>query len=235
MSTVSPQTRFGPAIGSMSAFLVAGLSGVSQQRLRQWRRSGMVTATAFPPQRGYPCAYRWSEYRRARVAALLLAHGLHPRRLRAVLDEYCAVVPPEQPVPTTVLAQRAAIKPSQGKGQTAERDAQGLWFDWVERVDRKPSFTANDDPAVQQAWDDFHRTGPLGVLCEFTDSIDIRPEVMSGRPTLKGRRLETAALASYRDAGDSIDAIADAYRLPIATVLLAFEFEDALEQHATAP
>ena len=189
------------AAGSMSSRLVAALAGATMEDLRRWRRSGVVSATALPPQRGVPCAYRWDEYRRARLAALLLAHGLRPQQLRAALDRCCEVA-------------------------AADLDDAGL----AEQLDRKLPDGAESIAVMRE----FKSGWPLGRLHKYADIVDVRPDVMGGSPTLKGRRLETAALWSLHEAGDSVSAIADAYELPPHTVERVLAFEQALERHALA-
>ena len=229
------------ALGSMSAGLVAGLAGVSTRQLRKWRRSGVVNASALPARRGFPCAYRWDEYRRARLAALLLTHGLQERRLRPVLDEYCDVIEPYDERPTTVAGQRAIVKGPDGRDLTAERDQRGAAFEFV-------SAAALDDETIaerlrQQLPDgmtsvEFLRelsgSWTLGQLQEFADIVELRPDVLGGSPTLKGTRLETAALAALYKAGDTVELIADAYKLTRSTVERVLAFEQALEAHASA-
>ncbi len=234
-------TQHQSATGSMSSRLVAALAGVTAHRLRQWRRSGIVVASALPPRRGVQCAYRWDEYRRARVAALLLTHGLQPRNLRGVLDEYCEVIAPNSELPTTVAGQRAIVKPENGRGHTAERERQGTAFDFVsaasldeEMIARRLGAQMPDGVAPIDVLKEFSRGWPLGQLQEYADVVDVRPDVMGGAPTLKGRRLETAALSSLHQAGDSIDTIGDAYELPSSTVKRVIAFERALDQHASA-
>lgn len=225
----------------MSSRLVAALAGVTMEDLRRWRRSGVVSATALPPRRGIPCAYRWDEYRRARLAALLLAHGLQSRRLRLVLDEYCEVIPPDAELPTTIAGQRTIVKPEDGPGHTAERDQQGAAFDFV-------SAAVLDEDAIAERLGkelpegvssiallkEFRSGWPLGQLHEYSDIVDVRPEVMGGSPTLKGSRLETVALATLAQAGETVAVIAEAYELTRSTVERALAFERALDKYASA-
>ena len=199
MSSEDPDQQW--ATGSMSSRLVAALSGATMEQLRRWRRSGIVSATALPPRRGAPCAYRWDEYRRARLAALLLAHGLQPQRLRAALDGCCAVVAPDL-------------------------DEAGF----AEQLGRRLPDGVESIAALKE----FKSGWPLGQLHEYADIVDLRPDVMDGSPTLKGRRLETAALSSLYEAGDSVSAIADAYELPPDMVERVLAFEQALERYALA-
>ena len=227
--------------GTMSSRLVAALSGVTLDQLRRWRRSGIVSASALPPKPGYPSAYRWDEYRRARLAALLLAHGLKVHRLRTVLNQYCEVIPAYVDLPTTVAEQRAIVKQLDGVGQTAEHSPQGAAFDFVseapldeERIASRIPDNLPDGASATVVHREFTSSWPLGQLHAYSDLIDVRPGVLGGSPTLKGRRLETAALSSLHAAGDSVGAIADAYGLSPTTVKRAIAFELALEQHATA-
>ena len=204
--------------GSMSAQLVAGLAGVPPVRLKRWRRSGLVPASALPPRRGQPCAYRWDEYRRARLAALLLSHGMQPRNLRKTLDDYCKVIAPSAELPTTVAGQQAIVKHEDGRAHTANPGRQGAMYDLV----------------LAAALGELKSSWPLGTLQEFADIIDVRPEVAGGAPTLKGRRLETAILAMLHQAGETVESIVDAYQLARATVERALAFEKQLEAYASA-
>lgn len=230
------------ASGSMPARLVAGLAGVTIKQLRLWRRSGVVKASALPPRRGVPCAYRWDEYRRARLAALLLLHGLKPRRLRRVLDEYFDVVSPDTEPPTTVADQRAIVKQSDGLAHTAERGRQGAAFDFVsaapldqETIAERLAEELPDESASIEVIRELSKSWPLGRLQEYSDIVDVRPEVLGGAPTIRGSRLETAALDSLFRAGETVEMIAKAYQLTKSTVERVLDFERALEAHATAP
>ena len=236
MTTAVPEMEIG--VGSMSARLVAALSGASLAQLRRWRRSGIVSASALPPRRGVPCAYRWDEFRRARLAALLLTHGLQPRRLRPVLDEYCELVDPAKQPPTTVADQRAIIKPEGSSGYTAERAQQGVWFDFVWSTPLDESGIAEaqkraNDTELSKVLHDFAHYGPLGAMEEYRDVVQVRPDVMDGSPTLIGSRLETAALAALHQAGDTVEAIARAYGLTRAKVERVLAFERALDACAS--
>jgi|GEM_PF-1584630 len=227
-------------MGAMSARLVAALSGVTRHQLKLWRRSGVVCSSALPPRRGAPSAYSWDDYRRARLAALLLSHGLEPRRLRSVLDEYCEVIEAQLELPTTVAGQRAIVKRADGRAHTAQRDQQSAAFDFItsapldeEAIAKHLSSRLPDGVSSIECLRELRDSWPLGRLQEYADIIDIRPEVLGGSPTLKGRRLQTAALSSLHRAGDSVDAIADAYRLARSLVERVLAFEAALEQHAS--
>ena len=229
------------ATGSMSARLVAALTGVTTKQLSLWRRSGVVSASALPPRRGVPCAYRWDEYRRARLAALLLTHGLQPRRLHRVLDEYCEVIPPDAVLPTTVAGQRAIVKRDDGRAHTAEQEQQGAAFDFVseaaldeESITERLGLQLPDGARLVEVIKELDERWPLGHLQEFADIVDVRPDVLGGSPTLKGKRLETAAVAALYKAGETIAAIADAYQLTGATVKRVLAFERALDGHATS-
>lgn len=227
--------------GSMSSRLVAALSGATLEQLQRWRRSGIVKATALPPRQGAPCAYRWDEYRRARLGVLLLAHGLQPRRLRAVLDEYCEVIAPDAELPTTVAGQRAIVKPGDEGGHTAERARQGAAFDFVseatldeEGIAERLGEQLPDGVASIAVLKEFSSGWPLGELHAYADVVDVRPDVMGGSPTLKGSRLETAALAALAQAGETVAAIAEAYDLTRSKVERALAFERVLDKHASA-
>lgn len=230
------------ASGTMSARLVAALAGVTLRQLRLWRRSGVVSASALPNRQGLPCAYRWDEYQRARLAALLLTHGLKPRRLRVVLDEYLDVIAPDAELPTTVADQRAIVKQADGQAHTAEREKQSAAFDFVsaatldfELVAKRLKDELPDGSASVEVLRELGQSWPLGTLHEFGDIVDVRPEVLGGAPTLKGSRLETAAVASLFKAGETIEVIAQAYQLTKSTVERVLAFERALEANATAP
>jgi len=240
MSSENPDEQ--SATGSMPSRLVCGLTGATMEQLRRWRRSGVVSATALPPRRGAPCAYRWEEYRRARLAALLLIHGLESRHLRRVLDEYCDVIPPNLELPTTVAGQRAIVKPADGPSHTAERNRQGAAFDFVSAAPLDEATIAErlgaelpEELSSFALLKEFSNRWPLGQLHEYADIVDVRPNVLGGSPTLKGSRLETAALAALAQAGEKVATIAATYELTRSTVERVLAFERSLDEHATSP
>lgn len=227
------------AVGTMPARLVAALAGVSMDQLRRWRRSGAVCASALPPRRGLPSAYSWDEFRRARLASLLLMHGLKERRLRRVLDEYCIVIDPHAELPTSVAGQRAIVKQADGQAHTAERWRQGVAFDFVTSADLDEEMIISrlgvqlpDGVSTIEVLRELSASWPLGQLQEFADLVEVRPDVHGGAPTLKGTRLETAALAALHAAGDTVAAIAEAYQLAQSTVERVLNFEQELDAHA---
>lgn len=67
--------------------------------------------------------------------------------------------------------------------------------------------------------------GPFGSANRKTIVID--PHVASGRPTVAGSGVETASLASRVDAGEELQALADAHGLDIAQVMDAIVYERA--------
>lgn len=214
----SPQGQ----LGALSTRVVAGLTGLDPKRLSNWRRTNLIPATALKPLPGYPSAYRWSEYRQARLAALLLEHGLHPRRLRTVLTEYCKVIPPHPELPTTVASQRAIVKPTATPPQTAEQHPQGTHFDFVSAAALRGR--ANEQVVVP-ALAKFEQESPLGRLRSYDGLVAIHPEIRDGFPTLAGTRIETDFLAGMVEAGESLESIASAYQLKPKQVNCAIQFE----------
>ena len=228
-------------IGSMSSREVAGLAGATTDQLRRWRRSGTVSATALPPRRGKPCAYRWDEFQRARLAVLLLQHGLKPRRLKTVLNEYRDVLAHLPELPTATGGRQAMVKQSDTTPHTGKHPQPCGWFDFVMSAPLAESGAPAawlgrlpQDVTPEGVLSDFRSGCPLGRLQHYADFIDVRPEVLGGSPTLKGTRLQTLALSSSFEAGDTVSAIADAYNLSTDTVRRAIAFDAALDAYASA-
>ncbi len=222
--------------GWLSRKLIAALTGLPARRLAAWHRAGILPATLVPGGRGVNAVYTWDDYRKIQLAERLLSNGLHPRRLRVVMEEFCSVIEPGKYTNLTVLNQRPVIQTADGPARTAEREPQGVNWPVLDQAaldtDLLTSRLAQYVPAnvdirsVLAAWMSGAR---LGQLSEFSEYVDINPRVHGGSPIVRGTRLETAFISSVKSAGMSLAEIAEEYDLRLAQVRQAIRFEARLQ------
>ena len=70
--------------------------------------------------------------------------------------------------------------------------------------------------------------GPLARLRQFSEYVDMRPDVQAGRPIIRGTRIETATVAGYEQTGMSKKEIAETLWIAEDQVGAALNFERAL-------
>lgn len=70
--------------------------------------------------------------------------------------------------------------------------------------------------------------GPLARLRQFSEYVDMRPDVQAGRPIIRGTRIETATVAGYEQTGMSKKEIAETLWVAEDQVEAALRFERAL-------
>ena len=219
--------------------LIAALTGLSVGRLAAWHRAGILPATLIPGRRGIAAAYTWDDYRKVQLAEQLLAHGLSPRRLRGVMNEFCSVVDPASCTSLTVIEQRPAIQLPTGEAHTAERHPQGVNWSILDQTQLDTELIASrlqryvpdglDLRSVLAAW---VTAEPLGRLSEFSESIEVSPTKHGGAPVIRGTRIETAFISGIKAAGMSLAEIAEEYDLRTTQVKAAVQFEARLHSDA---
>jgi uncharacterized protein (DUF433 family) len=194
--------------GAVRSRVVARLAGVSLHQLQYWHETELIQAHVVPGARGYPRLYSWADYLRVRAAKKLLDHGLTTERMRTAIEYLDEHVPDWYRRPLAVHAGRALI----------EID------DRLVTADPARQETL---PALRDVLLEIEQEGPLGELRQFSEYIDMNPEVVAGNPVLKGTRIETGFISALRARGMDEAEIAASYRLTPEQVHAALEFDRA--------
>ncbi len=207
--------------GALRAQLVAHLSGVTSRQLRYWHSTDVLAATVTPGRRGIPRLYSWIEYSKARAARKLLNMGISGRRLRPSIEWLEEHVPLWYTLPLIAYSETVILRPENGgPAFTVGQVRQRVEADLIE--------SAQLASRIQEALAEMEDEGPLGVLPEYRDVVDMDPRIRAGAPIVRGTRIETellARLAGYREQDEDIAARFD---LDADQVERALQFETAI-------
>lgn len=146
---------------------------------------------------------------KVRAAQHLIAEGLARRRVLEAIRYLDQHIPEWYRLPLYGLSGKAVID-LRGRKFAADESQQGVL------------------PVIANLLDQLKEEGPLGRLRQFSDYIDMHPDVLGGNPVLRGTRLETQFIAALADRGMSPQEIATTYHLEDKQVQRALEFNEAV-------
>ncbi len=212
--------------GVLSSRVVSRLSGATTRQLGYWHSTGLLTAAA-AGRRGIGRLYSWIEYSRARATVKLLGMGLSHAHIRPNIDWLEAHLPRWYEIPV-VARDEGAIALSPDRGLACNAGEMGRWIsaNLVERPTVRASTVEAD--ALARMIEAIDSEGPLGVLAEYSDAVDMDPHVLGGVPVMRGTRIETGLLASLWDRELDIEGIALRFGLDARRVERALEFQIAI-------
>ena len=183
-----------PPVGYYLAHEVGQLAGVSGDRIGQWARYGYIRSSQ---SEGPPRIYSYQDVAEAMVVHGLINDGMPMKKIRVTVqnlrDEFGPW--PLQGAPLYAESDRRILL--EDSGQLYEADAtkmQGLGVIYAVVQDHLKQIAA-----------DLRRGGWAARECPDLEYIEVDPERLSGRPTIKGRRIpvrfvaETALTAGGRE------------------------------------
>lgn len=165
------------AIGHYSAAEVGRLAGVSARRVGQWARYGIIPSVSSKPR-----VYSYADAGEAVLVRYLIGLGYKPREVRQVVEQLRNKYG-EWPLASAPLEHDGRL--------LVIKDKDGVYLS-VQRPDHEViAGTLIDLKAVRTA---LERGGwvSVGTTREY---IEVDPERLSGRPTIKGRRIATEVVA----------------------------------------
>jgi len=198
------------AIGHYSPGEVARLAGVSPQRIGQWARYGIV-----PRVSRRPSVYSYADAGEAVIARYLIDQGAKPKKIREMIeglrDEFG-----EWPL---------ARAPVQHEGGlVVRRDEQGgVLIDMINHPDQQVeegtflSLTEVGEALERGGWVAFSKP---------RHHIQVDPDRLSGRPTIRDRRVPTAMVAELAERAEGRALLRTEFGLSEE------EIEDAVEYEA---
>ena len=207
--------------------LVSRLTGLTEDRLRYWHKSGLIGASLRSGSRGVPRLYNWVDYLRLRVAAGLDKEEVPPRRIRRAVDNLDRLLPEWYLLPDRTRPFRARVI-TQAKS--------GHWFlaseDGSQFILSLEDLEA--DPELGPVLEDLQSEGSaLGELREYADAVEMRPGLNLARPTMTETSLETSFVAGMvSDIGEP--SVINLYKLQRRDVRRVIEFEEHLHRAVPA-
>jgi uncharacterized protein (DUF433 family)/DNA-binding transcriptional MerR regulator len=174
----TPSTASLAAIGHYTPSEVARLAGVSPQRIGSWARYGIVPSVSRRPN-----LYSYADAGEAVIARYLIEQGVKPRKIRELVES---------------LRDRFGLWPlaraplEHEGGLVVMREGDQVLVDVVDRphhLVEEGTFLSLTD--VRQALE----RGGWVALHTPRPHIQVDPDRLSGRPTIRDRRLPTAMVA----------------------------------------
>ena len=167
-----------PPVGHYLAYEVGQLAGVSGDRIGQWARYGYICSSQ---SNGRPRIYSYQDVAEAMVVHSLITDGMPMRNIRMAVQN---------------LRQEFGPWPLQDAPLYSESDRRILLMDSGELFEADATNMPGHGviyPTVQQNLKqiatDLRRGGWAARELPDLEHIEVNPERLSGRPTIKGRRI----------------------------------------------
>lgn len=204
------------AIGHYSAVEVARLAGVSPRRIGQWARYGIIPSS--PNGRR---TYSYADAGEAVLAHYLVEQGLKPGEVRTIVenlrDEYG-----DWPLATAPLAHEARLVVLRIGGE--------VFVDVIHRADQGViAGTVN----LSEVRDALARGGWV-ALRKPREHIEVDPERLSGRPTIRGRRVATEVVAALATREDGLELLYEDFGLTREQIAEAVAYESDVKEALAA-
>ena len=183
-----------PPVGYYLAHEVGQLAGVSGDRIGQWARYGYIRSSQSP---GPPRIYSYQDVAEAMVVHALTRDGMPMRNIRSAVRNLRDEFGPWPLQDAHLYAESACRILLMDSGELFEADAtkmpgSGVIYQTVERN-------------LKQIAADLRRGGWAARELPDLEHIEVNPKRLSGRPTIRGRRIparfvaETARTVGGRD------------------------------------
>ncbi|MCE2528315.1 MAG: DUF433 domain-containing protein [Acidimicrobiia bacterium] len=191
-----------PPVGYYLAHEVGQLAGVSGGRIGQWARYGYIRSSQ---SEGRPRVYSYQDVAEAMVVHSLINDGMPMSKIRVAVqnlrDEFGAW--PLQDAPLYTESDRRILL--QDSGQLYEADATKMpWHGVIYPV-------VQDH--LKQIAHDLRRGGWAAREHPDLEYIEVDPERLSGRPTIKGRRIPARFVAETARAASGADLLREEFDL----------------------
>lgn len=211
LSTMGLMARPGPsAIGYYAPSEVARLAGVSPTRIGSWSRYGII-----PSVSRRPSVYSYADAGEAVLVRYLLEQGLRTKHIREIVENLrktyghwpLANAPLEHAGPFVVV-----------------REGNELIFSALEADQEVIAGTLIDLKRVREALE----RGGWVAYKKPRDHIQVDPNLHSGQPVVRGRRLPTSLVAEIAREPNGRDILRDEYRLSDDEIADAVAYEQDL-------
>jgi uncharacterized protein (DUF433 family) len=216
MPPVPPSTQADAhAPGHYSAKEVARLAGVSPDRIGQWARYGIIPSR--PKSRR---VYTFADAAEAVLAHYLVEQGLKPRDIRAIVANLR-----EQfgnwPLTTAPLEHEGRL--------VVIREGPNLLFDALAHEQEVIVGTVD----LVRVRDALSRGGWV-ALYHPREHIEVDPERLSGRPTIRGRRVSTESVAALAEREDGLELLYEDFALTREQIADAVAYEADVKEALAA-
>lgn len=196
------------AIGHYTAADVGRLAGVSATRIGSWSRYGIIPRVSAKPK-----VYSYADAGEAVLVRYLLDQKIPTKQIREIVEnlrnEYgqwpLAAAPLEHAGPFVVV-----------------REGERIYFSALNAEQKVIAGTLIDLQAVRDAL----RQGGWAAYKHPREHIEVDPNLHSGQPVVRGRRLPTEAVAEIAREKDGRRILLEDYGLSEAEIRDALGYED---------
>lgn len=196
-----------PPRGRYLANEVGRLAGVSGGQIGQWARQGYISSSQ---STGRPRVYSYQDIAEAMVVHQLINNGVTFRKIKQTLNEL-RDDPQLGDWPLTQV--RLVAAGSQSRADVLiERD--GEHFDLTGR----PWHGMLDAGDLRRIAIDLNRGGWAARDLPNLSHIEVNPDRLSGRPTIRGRRIAARSVAELAATDEGIAVLRDEYELDDAEI-----------------
>lgn len=218
MIKVTASTTEPPAaIGHYSPSEVARLAGVSPQRIGSWARYGIMPSVSHRPN-----VYSYADAGEAVIARYLIDQGLKPRKIRELVERLRDQFGP-WPLGRAPLEHEG--------GLVVMREGDQVLVDVVDHPEHLVeegtflSLTDVREALERGGWVAFRTPRP---------HIQVDPDRLSGRPTIRDRRLSTAMVAEIAQGDDGRTLLRREFGLSDEEINEAVGYEEDVEKALAA-
>lgn len=194
--------RHMPPRGYYLASEVGRLAGVSGDRIGQWARRGYIRSSQ---SEGRPRIYSFQDIAEAMVVHELLEQGVRHREIKRAIqvlrDDYG-----DWPLTHAKLATASGAQASRAAVLV---ETAGRHYDVGERPWQQVVAVEN----LRRIAEDLGRGGWVVRDVPDLEHVEVDPDRLSGRPTIRGRRIAVEDVAEMADAPGGFDVLRDDYEL----------------------
>jgi uncharacterized protein (DUF433 family) len=207
-----------PPRGHYLAAEVGRLAGVSGQEIGQWERYGHIRASQRADE--YPLVYSYQDVAEAMIVHELVLASVNLKAIGAAVQnlraEYGAWPLAKAPLLT-------------GHGSLAIRQGESLVD--VTRVGQGLVFHPDDLERVRTA---LNHGGWAARDLPDLEHVEVNPDRMSGRPAIRGRRIEAEYVARIAGEADGRERLYEDYDLNDAEITDATRWWDRVQEYEAA-
>ena len=175
-----------PPRGFYYAAEVGQLAGVSGNTIGQWKRRGYIQASQ--SAKGYPNVYAYQDVAEAMVVHDLVDHGVPLRNIRRLIQR----LRDENGRDWPLQAERLFVpdEPASRRPVYVEKDE-----DWLDPIARTPWHYVMDPGNLRLIAEQLHRGGWAVRSLPELQHIEVDPDKMSGKPSIRGLRIAAEDVA----------------------------------------
>ncbi|MGZ4315796.1 MAG: DUF433 domain-containing protein [Gaiellaceae bacterium] len=204
------------AIGHYSAAEVGRLAGVSARRIGQWARYGIIPSISERPR-----VYSYADAGEAVLVRYLVEIGLKPREVRQIVEDLRQQYG-QWPLATAPLEHDGRL--------VVIHEGSGVYLSALKPGHEVIAGTLIDLRAVRAALEG----GGWVTLKSPRTHVEVDPERLSGRPTIRGRRVATELVAQIAMQPNGRKVLRDEYGLNEDEIEDAIGYETDIREAVAA-